>query len=95
MSKSAYMAFLPLVPTYRQQEQAILALLISYGAKGRDEYLDYARAAEAFYNIFFLNKDLEVGQCVIKPYDIHKRVDSKYRPRSDKRLVSTNANEHW
>ncbi|GLC47113.1 hypothetical protein PLESTB_000870900 [Pleodorina starrii] len=42
-----------------QQEQAILALLMSYGATRRPEYLDHARAAQAFYNTFFLNKDQE------------------------------------
>lgn len=40
-----------------QQEQAILANLILHGYTGRSEYLDQARAMEAFWNMFFLDRD--------------------------------------
>ena len=40
-----------------QQEQAILAYLILYGHTGNDFYLTGARETEAFWNIFFLDRD--------------------------------------
>jgi mannose/cellobiose epimerase-like protein (N-acyl-D-glucosamine 2-epimerase family) len=40
-----------------QQEQAILAYLILAGTTGRVDLLDEARAAQAFYNAFFLDHD--------------------------------------
>ncbi len=40
-----------------QQEQAILANLILYGHTRDPEFLDQARAAAAFWNLFFLDRD--------------------------------------
>jgi len=40
-----------------QQEQAILAYLILYGRTGRGLYLDMARQTEAFWNLFFLDRE--------------------------------------
>jgi mannose/cellobiose epimerase-like protein (N-acyl-D-glucosamine 2-epimerase family) len=40
-----------------QQEQAILACLILYGHSGDQLYLDMARRAEGFWNVFFLDHD--------------------------------------
>jgi mannose/cellobiose epimerase-like protein (N-acyl-D-glucosamine 2-epimerase family) len=40
-----------------QQEQAILAYLILFGHEGNGEYLEMARQTEAFWNIFFLDRD--------------------------------------
>ncbi|WP_449064137.1 AGE family epimerase/isomerase [Planomonospora algeriensis] len=40
-----------------QQEQAILAYLILAGTTGEESFLDEARAAESFYNAFFLDHD--------------------------------------
>ena len=40
-----------------QQEQAILAYLILFGHTGEQLYLDMARRTEAFWNIFFLDRD--------------------------------------
>jgi mannose/cellobiose epimerase-like protein (N-acyl-D-glucosamine 2-epimerase family) len=40
-----------------QQEQAILAYLILFGNEGNSEHLDLARRCEAFWNLFFLDRD--------------------------------------
>ena len=40
-----------------QQEQAILAYLILFGHTGNEQYLDMARRTEAFWNIFFLDRE--------------------------------------
>lgn len=40
-----------------QQEQAILAYLILFGYTGETRYLDLARESEAFWNLFFLDRD--------------------------------------
>lgn len=40
-----------------QQEQGILAYLILHGHTGKPEYLDLARELEAFWNLFFLDRD--------------------------------------
>ncbi|MFC4530151.1 AGE family epimerase/isomerase [Sphaerisporangium dianthi] len=40
-----------------QQEQAVLAYLILFGATGQDRFQDEARGAESFYNAFFLDHD--------------------------------------
>lgn len=40
-----------------QQEQAILAYLILFGYTGETKYLDLARESEAFWNLFFLDRD--------------------------------------
>ena len=40
-----------------QQEQAILAYLILFGYTGKGEYLQMAREMEAFWNLFFLDRD--------------------------------------
>ena len=40
-----------------QQEQGILAYLILHGQSGEKEYLSLARELEAFWNIFFLDRD--------------------------------------
>ncbi|TDD76828.1 AGE family epimerase/isomerase [Actinomadura rubrisoli] len=40
-----------------QQEQAILAYLILYGATKEQRYLDLARECAAFWNLFFLDRD--------------------------------------
>jgi hypothetical protein len=40
-----------------QQEQGILAYLILYGQKHEENYLKVARELEAFWNLFFLDRD--------------------------------------
>jgi hypothetical protein len=40
-----------------QQEQGILAYLVLHGHTRKPEYLDLARELEAFWNIFFLDRD--------------------------------------
>ncbi len=40
-----------------QQEQGILAYLILHGKTGEQKYLDMARELEAFWNLFFLDRD--------------------------------------
>jgi len=40
-----------------QQEQGILAYLILFGYTGKMEYLQLAREMEAFWNLFFLDRD--------------------------------------
>jgi hypothetical protein len=40
-----------------QQEQGILAYLILHGHTGKREYLELARELEAFWNLFFLDRD--------------------------------------
>jgi hypothetical protein len=40
-----------------QQEQAILAYLILYGVKGDKKFLELARYCNAFWNLFFLDRD--------------------------------------
>lgn len=40
-----------------QQEQAILAYLILYGQTGDPLYIEMARRAESFWNVFFLDRD--------------------------------------
>lgn len=57
-----------------QQEQGILAYLILHGQTGKAEYLDLARDMQAFWNMFFLDRDnrgvffrvSDVGQPVIE-----------------------------
>jgi len=40
-----------------QQEQGILAYLILHGHTGKPDYLELARELEAFWNLFFLDRD--------------------------------------
>lgn len=56
----------------RQQEQAILGLLISAGAfPDSPDFLAHARAAQAFYNAFFLDMDEQARQPGVVPAVLH------------------------
>lgn len=49
-------AWLP-TKDFWQQEQGILAYLILFGYTGEPRYLQFAREMEAFWNLFFLDRD--------------------------------------